>query len=135
MCQDVDILVPAALENQIIPCSCQQISPKVKILCEGANGPVTPDTDPLLKDRDIIVLPDFLCNAGGVTCSYFEQVQCNMNYFWSKEEVMEKLEVSMTNAFNAVNELAQEKNLTLREAAYVIAINRVVNAVKLRGWV
>ncbi len=135
MCQDVDILVPAALENQIIPPSCQQISPKVKILCEGANGPVTPDSDPLLKDRNIIVLPDFLCNAGGVTCSYFEQVQCNMNYFWSKEEVMEKLEYSMTNAFTAVNELAIEKNLTLREAAYVIAINRVVNAVKLRGWV
>jgi glutamate dehydrogenase len=133
--QDVDILVPAALENQITPSACQQISPKVRILCEAANGPTTPDSDPILKERNIVVLPDFLCNAGGVTCSYFEQVQCNMNYFWSKEEVMEKLEYGMSKAFAAVNELAQKKNLSLREAAYVIAINRVVNAVKLRGWV
>jgi glutamate dehydrogenase len=133
--QDVDILVPAALENQITPSACKQMSSKVKILCEAANGPTTPDSDPILKERNIVVLPDFLCNAGGVTCSYFEQVQCNMNYFWSKDEVMEKLERSMTNAFAAVNELAQKKNLGLRDAAYIIAINRVVNAVKLRGWV
>jgi glutamate dehydrogenase len=133
--QDVDILIPAALENQITPDACKNISSKVRIVCEAANGPTTPDSDPILKERGIIVVPDFLCNAGGVTCSYFEQVQCNMNYFWSKEEVMEKLEYSMSNAFAAVNELAQKKNLSLRDAAYVIAINRVVNAVKLRGWV
>lgn len=135
ICQDVDILIPAALENQITPDTCAQIAPKVKIVCEAANGPTTPDSDLLLKNKNIVVLPDFLCNAGGVTCSYFEQVQCNMNYFWSKEEVLEKLEYSMSNAFSAVNELAQNKKLTLREAAYVIAINRVVDAVKLRGWV
>lgn len=135
ICQDVDILVPAALENQITPDTCGKISKIVKIVCEAANGPTTPDSDPILRDRDIVVLPDFLCNAGGVTCSYFEQVQCNMNYFWSKEEVLEKLEYSMTNAFSAVNEMARDKNISLREAAYVIAINRVVEAVKLRGWV
>ncbi|HBU12357.1 MAG TPA: glutamate dehydrogenase [Clostridiales bacterium] len=133
--QDVDILVPAALENQITPDVCGQISEKVKIICEAANGPTTPDSDPILNGRGVTIIPDFLCNAGGVTCSYFEQVQCNMNYFWSREEVLEKLEYAMTNAFTAVNELAQEKKLSLRDAAYVIAINRVVNAVKLRGWV
>ncbi|NLT98889.1 MAG: Glu/Leu/Phe/Val dehydrogenase [Christensenellaceae bacterium] len=133
--QDVDILIPAALENQIMPDICAEISPRVKIICEAANGPTTPDCDPILNDRGIIVLPDFLCNAGGVTCSYFEQVQCNMNYFWSKEEVLSKLEYTMSNAFAAVNEMAQKKKLCLRDAAYVIAINRVANAVKLRGWV
>ena len=81
------------------------------------------------------LIPDFLCNAGGVTCSYFEQVQCNMNYFWSKEEVLEKLETAMTNAFQAVYALAEEKDLYMRDAAYVIAINRVVTAAKTRGWV
>jgi len=133
--QDVDILIPAALENQIIPDICTDISPRVKIICEAANGPTTPDCDPILSERGVIVLPDFLCNAGGVTCSYFEQVQCNMNYFWSKEEVLDKLEYTMSNAFAAVNDMAQKKKLSLRDAAYVIAINRVVNAVKLRGWV
>ncbi|MDL2237394.1 Glu/Leu/Phe/Val dehydrogenase [Christensenellaceae bacterium OttesenSCG-928-K19] len=135
ICQEVDILIPAALENQITPDTCAQMSPKVKIICEAANGPTTPDSDAILQSKNVVVLPDFLCNAGGVTCSYFEQVQCNMNYFWSKEEVLEKLEYSMTNAFAAVNELAQDKKLSLRDAAYVIAINRVVDAVKLRGWV
>ena len=133
--QDVDILIPAALENQIIPDICTDISPRVKIICEAANGPTTPDCDPILSERGVIVLPDFLCNAGGVTCSYFEQVQCNMNYFWSKEEVLDKLEYTMSNAFAAVNDMAQKKKLSLRDAAYVIATNRVVNAVKLRGWV
>lgn len=78
---------------------------------------------------------DFLCNAGGVTCSYFEQVQCNQNYFWSKEEVLEKLESKMTSAFKAVYDVAVTKDLYMRDAAYVIAINRVADAVKLRGWV
>lgn len=134
LCQDVDILIPAALENQITPAVMPQISKQVKILCEAANGPTTPDCDPLLKERGIVLLPDFLCNAGGVTCSYFEQVQCNMNYFWSKEEVLEKLEYAMTKAFRAVYSLAKEKNLYMRDAAYVIAVNRVADAVRLRGW-
>ena len=80
------------------------------------------------------MLPDFLANAGGVTCSYFEQVQNNMNYYWGKEEVLEKLEYAMTNAFRAVYDLAQEKKVYMRDAAYIIAVNRVANAVKLRGW-
>jgi glutamate dehydrogenase (NAD(P)+) len=133
--QDVDILIPAALENQITPAVFPQISKQVKIICEAANGPTTPDCDKLIKDRNIILLPDFLCNAGGVTCSYFEQVQCNMNYFWDKKEVLEKLEYSMTKAFRAVYDLAKSDNLYMRDAAYTIAIKRVANAVKLRGWV
>lgn len=132
--QDVDILLPCALENQITPASFAKVSSQVKVICEGANGPTTPDCDELIKARNIYVVPDFLCNAGGVTCSYFEQVQCNMNYFWSKEEVLEKLDFKMTSAFHAVHQLAQEKGLYMRDAAYVIAINRVAEAVKLRGW-
>lgn len=133
--QDVDILLPCALENQIIPETATKISNQVKIICEGANGPTTPDADAIIKEKNIYLVPDFLCNAGGVTCSYFEQVQCNMNYFWPKEEVLEKLDQKMTSAFHAVHNLAQEKGLYMRDAAYVIAINRVAEAVKLRGWV
>ncbi len=132
--QDVDILIPAALENQITPAVFPDISKKVKIICEAANGPTTPDCDPLIRERGITILPDFLCNAGGVTCSYFEQVQCSMNYFWDISEVFEKLEYCMTKAFSAVYKLAVEKNLYMRDAAYIIAINRVAEAVKLRGW-
>lgn len=135
LAQDVDILIPAALENQITPAAMPRIGKSVKIICETANGPTTPDCDPIIKERNILLLPDFLCNAGGVTCSYFEQVQCNTNYFWAEDEVLEKLEYTMTKAFRAVYDLAQEKNLTMRDSAYVISINRVANAVKLRGWV
>ncbi len=133
--EEVDILIPAALENQITPAVFGNISDKVKIICEAANGPTTPDCDKLIRDKGILLIPDFLCNAGGVTCSYFEQVQCNMNYFWSREEVLEKLNYAMSKAFSAVYELAKERDLYLRDAAYVIAINRVADAVKLRGWV
>jgi len=132
--QDVDILMPCALENQITPAVFPNVSGQVKIIVEGANGPTTPDCDPLIIERGIIMLPDFLANAGGVTCSYFEQVQCNMNYFWDKAEVMEKLEYSMTKAFRAVYELSREKNVYMRDAAYIIAVNRVAEAVRLRGW-
>lgn len=133
--QDVDILMPAALENQITPAVLPQISKQVSVICEAANGPTTPDCDPLLTERGIAILPDFLCNAGGVTCSYFEQVQCNMNYFWSREEVLDKLQFNMNNAASAVFDLADEMIVTNRDAAYIIAIQRVSNAVKLRGWV
>ncbi|NMD38798.1 MAG: Glu/Leu/Phe/Val dehydrogenase [Christensenellaceae bacterium] len=132
--QDVDILIPAALENQITPAVFPNISKQVKVLCEAANGPTTPDCDPLIRERGIIVLPDFLCNAGGVTCSYFEQVQCSMNYFWDIDEVFEKLEYCMTKAFKAVYKLAVENDLYMRDAAYTIAIKRVAEAVKQRGW-
>lgn len=133
--QDVDILLPCALENQITPETFAKVSKQVKVICEGANGPTTPDCDKLIMERGIYLIPDFLCNAGGVTCSYFEQVQCNMNYFWPKEEVLDKLDQKMTSAFKAVHKLSQEKNLYMRDAAYVISINRVAEAVKLRGWI
>lgn len=133
--QDVDILIPAALENQITAANVNKISKQVKILIEAANGPTTPDADEVIKERGIYLIPDFLSNAGGVTCSYFEQVQCNMNYYWEKDEVLEKLNKKMTSAYKAVSELAKEKNLYMRDAAYVIAIKRVANACKLRGWV
>jgi len=131
---EVDVLIPAALENQITPANFPLIKDSVKILCEGANGPTTPDCDELIKNKGIFLIPDFLCNAAGVTCSYFEQVQCNMNYFWSKEEVLQKLEPIMVNAFKAVYSTSVEMGLYMRDAAYVIAIKRVAEAVKLRGW-
>lgn len=133
--QDVDILLPCALENQVTAETFAKVSDKVKVLCEGANGPTTLECDEMIKEKGVFVVPDFLCNAGGVTCSYFEQVQCNMNYFWSKEEVLEKLDFKMTSAFEAVYSIAKEKNLYMRDAAYVVAINRVAEAVKLRGWI
>ncbi|MBR0598898.1 Glu/Leu/Phe/Val family dehydrogenase [Sinanaerobacter chloroacetimidivorans] len=133
--QDVDILLPCALENQITTDTFEKVSKNVKVICEGANGPTAPECDELIKKRSIFLVPDFLANAGGVTCSYFEQVQCNSNYFWPKEEVLEKLDEKMTSAFQAVYRLAKEKDLYMRDAAYIIAINRVAEAVKLRGWV
>ena len=133
--EEVDILIPAALENQITPAVFPKISQKVRVLCEAANGPTTPDCDELIRERGLLLLPDFLTNAGGVTCSYFEQVQCNMNYFWPLEEVLDKLKFSMTKAFHAVYDLAKERDLYMRDAAYVIAINRVYESVKKRGWV
>ncbi|ROL59165.1 Glu/Leu/Phe/Val dehydrogenase [Bacteroidetes/Chlorobi group bacterium MS-B_bin-24] len=133
--QEVDILVPAALENQINKDTVQLIKPSVKIIAEGANGPTTPEADEVLKAKKIHVIPDFLCNAGGVTCSYFEQVQSNMNYYWTKEEVLQKLDQKMTSAYHSVLDLAIKKNEYMRDAAYMIAITRVADAVRLRGWV
>lgn len=133
--QDVDILIPAALENQINADNVKLISKQVKVLAEAANGPTTPEADAVIRESGIFLIPDFLANAGGVTCSYFEQVQNNMNYYWPLEEVMEKLDFKMTSAFKAVYELAKEKNYYMRDAAYVISINRVAEAVKKRGWV
>jgi len=133
--QDVDILIPAAIENQINAETAKKIGPKVKVIAEGANGPTTPEADEVIKKRGIFVIPDFLANAGGVTCSYFEQVQCNQNYFWTKEEVLKRLDDKMTAAFLAVSELARTRKLYMRDAAYVIAVSRVANACKDRGWV
>ena len=132
--QDVDILIPSAIENQITGDNVNNISDKVKIIAEGANGPTTPEADKEIEKRNIFNIPDFLANAGGVVCSYFEQVQSNMNYFWEKDEVLERLDTKMTSAFKAVNELAKKKNLYMRDAAYIIAINRVAQACKDRGW-
>ena len=133
--QEVDILIPAALENQIRQDNVNKISKKVKIIAEGANGPTTPEADKVIQERGIFVIPDFLANAGGVTCSYFEQVQCNMNYYWEKDEVLGKLDVKMTAAFHAVSDLAKKRKLYMRDAAYVISVNRVAQACKDRGWV
>ncbi len=133
--QDVDILLPCAIENQVNADNVKKIKPKVRIVAEGANGPTTPEADAVLKSRGIFVIPDFLANAGGVTCSYFEQVQCNMNYFWTKEEVLTRLDEKMTAAFKGVSELARTRKLFMRDAAYVIAVSRVANACKDRGWV
>ena len=131
----VDILMPSAIENQITGENVGRISKRVKIIAEGANGPTTLEADKVIRERKLHVVPDFLANAGGVTCSYFEQVQGNMNYYWEKDEVLGKLDVKMTSAFNAVSELARKQKLYMRDAAYVISVNRVAKACKDRGWV
>jgi glutamate dehydrogenase len=133
--QEADLLVPAALENQITAANVGKIHKRVRIIAEAANGPTTPDADAEIIKRGIFVIPDFLCNAGGVTCSYFEQVQCNMNYFWPQDEVLSKLDEKMTVAFKAVSELARKKNIYMRDAAYLIAVTRVAEASHKRGWV
>jgi glutamate dehydrogenase (NAD(P)+) len=133
--RDVDILIPAALENQITGANVAKIAARVKVIVEGANGPTTPEADAVLEKRGIFVIPDFLANAGGVTCSYFEQVQCNMNYFWERDDVLQKLDAKMTAAYHSISGLARKQKMYMRDAAYVVAINRVAEACKLRGWV
>ncbi len=133
--QEVDVLIPAALENQLRADNVEKIARSVRIVAEGANGPTAPEADEVLKKRNIFSIPDFLANAGGVTCSYFEQVQSNMNYYWEREEVLSKLDTKMTSAFAGVHDIAQRQKLYMRDAAYVVAINRVARACKDRGWV
>jgi len=133
--QDVDILIPAAIENQINKDNVDKINKRVKIIAEGADGPTTPEASTIIEERNIFVIPDFLANAGGVTCSYFEQVQSNMNYFWEKDEVLSKLDIKMTSAFIAVSNFAKDNNLSMRDAAYVISVDRVAKACLDRGWV
>ncbi len=133
--QEVTVLIPAAQEGMVTGANAGKIKASVKILAEGANGPTTPEADAIIEKKGIFLIPDFLCNAGGVTCSYFEQVQCNTNYYWEKEEVLAKLDQKMTNAFKAVSALARKKKVYTRDAAYMIAIQRVAEACKLRGWV
>ena len=133
--QDVTVLIPAAQENMINSENVNKIRPSVKLIAEGANGPTTPEADIVIQQKGIFLIPDFLCNAGGVTCSYFEQVQCNMNYFWEKEEVLTKLDQKMTAGFKAVSSLARDKKIYMRDAAYMISIKRVAEASHLRGWV
>ncbi len=133
--QKVEILIPAAIENQITGDNVGKIAPTVRIIAEGANGPTTPEADAEIQKRGILLIPDFLANAGGVTCSYFEQVQSNMNYYWEKDEVLGKLDLKMTSAYLAVSELARRDQLYMRDAAYAIAIGRVARACHERGWV
>ena len=103
--------------------------------CELANGPTTPDGDRILNDKGIVVLPDFLANAGGVTVSYFEQVQNSNNLYWELQEVHWRLDKKMTHAFRSVFDMSQNKKISLRQAAYLVAVARVAEACKLRGWV
>jgi glutamate dehydrogenase (NAD(P)+) len=133
--KDVDVLVPAALEGAINADTVDQISARVRIVAEGANGPTTPEADKELHKRSVFVIPDFLCNAGGVIVSYFESVQNDSNYSWSKEEVLERLDQKITKAFYSVLEVAESEQVFLRDAAYMLAIGRVVEAMQLRGWI
>ena len=132
--KEADVLIPAALEGQINAETVHNVSKRVKILAEGANGPTTPEADVVLKESGIFVIPDFLCNAGGVTTSYFEGVQNDMNFYWTKKEVLEKLDDKMTQAFDGVYEMAETQKVHMRDAAYMVAIHRVVKAMELRGW-
>jgi len=130
---DVDILIPAAMENVITAGNAPNI--KAKIVAELANGPTTPEADDILYRNGVHVIPDFLCNAGGVTVSYFEMVQDFYLYFWDEAEVREQLDKKMTAAYHSVLSTSREYKINMREAAYVRAIERVVEAMKLRGWV
>lgn len=133
--KEADVLIPAALEGQINEETVQNISERVKIVAEGANGPTTPEADEVLQERDIFVIPDFLCNAGGVTVSYFEAVQNDMNFYWPREEVLTKLDEKMTKAFQDVVDMSSGEGVYMRDAAYMVAIEKVVKAMELRGWI
>jgi glutamate dehydrogenase (NAD(P)+) len=134
ICKDVDVLIPSALESQVNADTIQQVSPRVRVVAEGANGPTTPEADEVFRGRNIFMIPDFLCNAGGVTVSYFESVQNDMNFYWTREEVLNRLDSKMTQAFNSVLEMSESEKVYMRDAAYMVAISRVVKAMELRGW-
>ncbi|HQU33800.1 MAG TPA: Glu/Leu/Phe/Val dehydrogenase [Thermoanaerobaculaceae bacterium] len=133
--KDVDVLMPCAIEGVLNAETVGMIKPSVKLIVEGANGPTTPDADVEIKKRGTFLIPDFLCNSGGVTCSYFESVQNDMNFYWSKDEVVKRLDDKMTVAFHAVLDMSLKKKVYMRNAAYMVAIDRVATAMKLRGWV
>jgi glutamate dehydrogenase (NAD(P)+) len=129
----VDILCPAALENTITQANASKI--RAKIVAELANGPTTPQADEILYDNGVFVIPDFLCNAGGVTVSYFEWVQNMYHYYWEEEEIHQKLNKKMSKAFHNVLSESLERKVNMRVAAYLVAVSRVVEAMKWRGWV
>jgi glutamate dehydrogenase (NAD(P)+) len=132
--KDVDVLIPAALEGQINAETVKRVSSRVRLVAEGANGPTTPEADEVFKSNGVFVIPDFLCNAGGVTVSYFESVQNDMNYYWTHEEVLKRLDTKITLAFNSVVDMSEKEKVYMRDAAYMVAIDRVVKAMELRGW-
>ncbi|SFM44983.1 Glu/Leu/Phe/Val family dehydrogenase [Thermodesulforhabdus norvegica] len=130
---NVTVLFPAALENVITGENASRI--KARVICELANGPTTPDADDILFDRGIIVLPDFLANAGGVTVSYFEQVQNTYNFYWEEKEVHWRLDEVMKRAFRSVKEMSDREGVHMRDAAYLVSVARVAEACRIRGWV
>jgi glutamate dehydrogenase (NAD(P)+) len=130
---DVDVLFPSALENVITAENAPRI--KAKISAELANGPTTPEADDILYENGVYVIPDFLCNAGGVTVSYFEMVQNAYQYYWTEGMVHQRLDEKMTKAFHDVHYMADKQKVNNRVAAYLVAIDRVARAVRLRGWV
>lgn len=130
---DVDVMYPAALEGVITEKNANNI--KAKLICELANGPTTPAADEILHKKGSLVLPDFMANAGGVTVSYFEQVQNTYNYYWSLDDVHQQLDRRMTDAFNSTYDTHKKANVHMRLAAYMVSVTRVAEACKLRGWV
>jgi glutamate dehydrogenase (NAD(P)+) len=133
--KEADVLIPAALEGQINGETVNLLHPAVRIIAEGANGPTTPEADEVIKQRGIFLLPDFLCNSGGVITSYFEGVQNDMNFYWSKDEVLQRLDTRITTAFRSVLDMSVKEDAFMRDAAYMVAIDRVVKAMQLRGWI
>jgi glutamate dehydrogenase (NAD(P)+) len=128
---DVDVLLPAAVENVITRKNAAKI--KAKIICEGANGPTTATADQILEDKGIFVIPDILANAGGVTVSYFEWVQDRMGYFWDEPTVIERLNAILQRSFHDVLGVANRHSVSMRVAAYMLAVERVAAVHRLRG--
>ncbi len=133
--KDAEVLIPGALEGQINAETVKQISDRVRLVAEGANGPTTIEADDVLKKNKIFVIPDFLCNAGGVTVSYFESVQNDMNFYWTREETLQRLDTKMTQAFQSVLQMSEAEKVFMRDAAYMVAIQRVISAMEMRGWI
>ena len=133
--QDVDILIPAAAGNQVSQSSVERISSRVKVLVEAASGPTTPRAEERLFEKGLLVIPDLLANAGGVICSYYEQVQSNDNYYWSKEDILGQLDSTMTAAYFDLRDFAKANGLKMRDAALIMAVDRVAQACGARGWV